>query len=246
LRTGEFGQERAFAAGPDADVCDDELPFSSYFRESPLERTMTLNDLHVGAVLQPQWDSRPLRVIAFDEETVMYDCWWPQIPGWGIDSLNRTLAYYRVPTSLLLRQSKHLRTEEYTEAEMAVLRPDLPFSFARFANFEWPTVSPATPEEFPNGSFSCIEDQSSQPCLDAAKIYLEPFGPKGGSKPGVMIEAENRAAFTVKEILWHAARLQSPFLRDTRVTTGVGIYRSGIRRKLPSYYVWGSKSRMGT
>jgi len=207
---------------------------------------MILNDLHIGAVFQPQWDSRPLRVIAFDEEIVMYDCWWPHIPGWGIDSINRTISYYRIPTSLLLNKGKYLRTEEYTEAELAVHRPDLPFSFARFADLEWPTVCPVTSEEFPDGSFACKNDEHSQPYLDATKIYLQPFGPKGSSKPGFIIEAENSTGFTVAEILWHAARLQSPFLREIRVTTGIGTYRSGIQRKLPSYYIWGSKSRMGT
>ena len=207
---------------------------------------MTLRDLHVGAVFQPQWDSRLLRVIAFDDETVMYDCWWPHIPGWGIDSLNRTLSYYRIPTSLLLSKAKYLRTEEYTEAELAVHRPDLPFGFARFAALDWPTVCPATPEEFPNGSFSCENDQCGHSYLDTAKIYLQPFGPKGSSKPGVMIEAENSVGFSVSEILWHAARLQSQFLRENKLTTGIGIYRSGIQRKLPSYYIWGSKSRMET
>lgn len=207
---------------------------------------MTFSDLHIGAVFQPQWDSRPLRVIAFDDETVMYDCWWPHIPGWGIDSLNRTLSYYRIGTSLLLSKGKYLRTEEYTEAELAIHRPDLPFSFARSADLEWPTFCPATPEEFPNDSFSRANDQRSQPYLNASKIYLQPFGPKGSSKSGVLIEAESSAGFTVTEALWHAARLQSPFLREIRGTTGVGIYRSGIQRKLPSYYIWGSKSRMET
>jgi hypothetical protein len=207
---------------------------------------MTFSDLHIGAVFQTEWDSGPLRVIAFDEEVVMYDCWWPHIPGWGIDSLNRTISYYRLPTSLLLSKGKYLRTEAYTEAELSIHRPDLPLAFARFAGLEWPAECPATPEEFPNSSLACPDDQSIQTCLDAAKIYLEPFGPKGSCKPGVMIEAENRARFTVNEILWHAARLQSPFLREVKMTSGIGIYRSGIRRKLPSYYIWGSKSRMDT
>lgn len=207
---------------------------------------MILNGLHIGAVFQPQWDSRPLRVIAFDEETVMYDCWWPHIPGWGIDSLNRNISYYRIPTSLLLSKARYLRTEEYTEVELSIHRPDLPFSFAKFANNDWPSVCPTSPDEFPNDLFACISDESSQPRLNAAKIYLQPFGPKGSSKAGVMIEAENPAGFTVREILWQAARLQSPFLREIKVTTGVGIYRSGIQRKLPSYYIWGSKSRMET
>lgn len=91
---------------------------------------MNSGELHAGAVFQREWDNRPIRIIAFDDEQVMYDCWWPHVPGWGIDSLNRTIAYYRLPLSLFLNKSRYLRTEEYTKAELSVLRPDLPFGFA--------------------------------------------------------------------------------------------------------------------
>jgi hypothetical protein len=206
---------------------------------------MNSSNLHVGAVFQPEWDSRPIRVIAFDDEQVMYDCWWPHVPGWGIDSLNRAISYYRVPLSLLLNKSKYLRTDEYTEAEMSIHRPDLPFGFARFADLEWPTIPPAAKEDFPGSTSFVAQVGTSMPILDTAKLYLLPFGPKGSPKPGVVLESENPSGFTIDEILWHAARLQSPYLREIKVTTGVGIYRSGIQRKLPSYYIWGVNSRMG-
>lgn len=206
---------------------------------------MNLNNLRVGAVFQPDWDSRPIRVIAFDDEQVMYDCWWPHVPGWGIDSLNRTISYYRIPLSLLLDRSKYLRTEEYTDAELSIHRPDLPFGFARFADLEWPSTPPQAKEDFPGSTSFVTQVGARIPILNTAKLYLLPFGPKGSSKPGVVLESENPFGFTIEEMLWHAARLQSPFLRQTKVTTGVGIYRSGIQRKLPSYYIWGAKSRMG-
>jgi hypothetical protein len=205
---------------------------------------MNSSHLHSGAVFQTEWDSRPIRIIAFDDEQVMYDSWWPHVPGWGIDSLNRTVSYYRLPTSLLFSKAKYLRTEEYTEAELSIHRPDLPFAFARSPSLEWPTGSPATVEEFPNGLFQLADKPSEPRTLDTPKIYLAPFGPKGSSKPGVLVEAENGTCFTVEEILWRAAQLQSQYLREIKVTAGVGIYRLGIQRKLPSYYIWGAKSRM--
>lgn len=205
---------------------------------------MNSSDLHVGAVFQPEWDSRPIRIIAFDDEQVMYDCWWPHIQGWGIDSLSRTISYYRLPLSLLLKRSKYLRTDEYTEAELSVHRPDLPFSFAQFADLEWPSIPPVAKEDFP-GSISLVARAgASKPRLDTAKLYLLPFGPKGSVKPGVALESENPLGFTIDEMLWHAARLQAPYLREIKATAGVGIYRSGIQRRLPSYYIWGAKSRM--
>lgn len=205
---------------------------------------MNTSNLQVGAVFQPEWDTRPIRVIAFDAEQVMYDCWWPHVPGWGIDSLNRTISYYRISLSWFLNKSKYLRTDAYTEAELSIHRPDLPFGFARFANIEWPSIPFATKEDFPGSTSIITQVGASTPILNTAKLYLLPFGPKGSSKPGVLLESENPCGFTIEELLWHAARLQSQYLREIKVTNGVGIYRSGIQRKLPSYYIWGAKSRM--
>lgn len=81
--------------------------------------------------------------------------------------------------------------------------------------------------------------------LDAPRIFLEPFGPQGGPKPSALVAAENAKTFNVEEVLWHAARLQFQHLRDEKIIQGVGIHRSGFQRALPSYYVWGAKSRMG-
>lgn len=200
--------------------------------------------MRIGAVFQTEWNSRPIRVIAFDDNLVMYDSWQPDVPGWGIDSLNRTISYLRIPLSLLLSKSKYLRTEEYCEAELSIHRPDLPFSFAQSANVEWPSISPKTKEDFSAITSSGPHSEASRSILDTSKLYLHPFGPKGSFKPGVVLESENPSGFTIDEVLWHAARLQSPYLREIKVTTGVGIYRSGIQRKLPSYYIWGAKSRM--
>ncbi|MYM36424.1 hypothetical protein GTP38_19020 [Duganella sp. FT94W] len=204
---------------------------------------MEIEDLELGAVFQPEWDARPIRVLAFDSEQVMYDSWLPHASKWGIDSLSRRISYYRIRTSFLLNKASYLRTEIYTEQERAVHRPDLPFSFARIDSLEWPMACPASTLDFPNLLSQAANGEKV--LLDAPRIYLEPFGPKGGPKPSVLIAAKNGKSFPVEEMLWHAARLQFQHLRDEKIIEGVGIYRSGLQRGLPSYYVWGAKSRMG-
>lgn len=204
---------------------------------------MEIEELNLGDVFQPEWDARPIRVLAFDNEQVMYDSWLPHASKWGIDSLSQRASYYRIRTSFLLNKASYLRTEIYTEQERAVHRPDLPFSFARIDDIEWPMTCPASALDFPKLHSQAASGEKV--VLDAPRIYLEPFGPKGGPKPSALITAENGIRFTVEEMLWHAARLQFQHLRDEKITEGVGIYRSGIQRGLPSYYVWGAKSRMG-
>jgi hypothetical protein len=206
---------------------------------------MKIEDLELGAVLQPEWDSRPIRVLAFDAEQVMYDSWLSDASMWGIDSLSRRISYYRTLTSFVLNRSHYLRTEEYTEQERSVHRPDLPFSFAKFHSLEWPMTCPASANDFPHIFPKPVDAKVGELVLDAPRIFLEPFGPKGGPKPSVLITAENKTSFTVEEVLWQSARLQFQHLRDDRIVDGVGIYRSGIQRGLPSYCVWGAKSRAG-
>lgn len=157
---------------------------------------MNSSNLHVGAVFQLEWDTRPIRVIASDDEQVMYDSWFSHSSVWGIDSLNRSISYFRMPLSLLLTKSKYLRTDEFTKAELSVHRPELPFGFARCAELEWPSIPPAAKEDFPGKSY-VARFGAHMPILDTAKLYLLPFGPKGSGKTGVLLESESSYGFTV-------------------------------------------------
>lgn len=199
---------------------------------------MSPETLQLGAVLQPDWDERPFRVIAFDDREVMYDCWWPHKAEWGFASLRGTIAYYRVPCELLLKRCTYLRTEPLTQIELDVHRPDLPLRIATFDQVEWP--APARLKAFRKMLLSL----ASRASLPATKLYLCPFGPNGGMKAGILVEPEDGHAFGVAELLSFAADIQAPLLRDTGLPRRVGLFRLGIQRRVPSYYLWGYQSRM--
>jgi len=80
--------------------------------------------------------------------------------------------------------------------------------------------------------------------LPAQAIYLASFGPQGTSRPTTLIPAQNGRSLTELEVLWHAWQLQAPYLRERQLTKGVGLHRLGIQRQKPSYYIWGSSSRL--
>lgn len=206
---------------------------------------MLAKDLHVGAVFQTDWDARPCRIVAFDETLVFYDSWLSEPPGWGLDSLKGAASYYCLPTPMVVQRAKYLRTEDYSVEEKLIHRPDLPLSFGRSESLEWPMFSPVTQEEFPDTLFHPSSDACSPVSLEASKIYLLPFGPKGGIKAPVLVRAKNRTSFSVEELLWLGAQHQFGYLGTTKLTTGVGLYRSGIKDNIPTYYIWGSKSRAG-
>ncbi|GAA0902082.1 hypothetical protein [Virgisporangium aurantiacum] len=123
--------------------------------------------------------------------------------------------------------------------EEALHRPDLPFAAVQRHGPVWPSSEAdltTFAAEFPPDTVA----------LDAAEIYLSPFGAKGGSQRHVQISADDKAGFTARELMRKAAELQAPHLGSQAVVEGVGIYRSGLHRGRPSFYLWGAISRLET
>jgi hypothetical protein len=80
--------------------------------------------------------------------------------------------------------------------------------------------------------------------LSASSVYLLPFGTGGGIKAAVRVAADNDNSFTVGELFRKAQAVQVRHLGDVLPGAGVGIYRSGLQRGLPAYYLWGAVSRL--
>jgi hypothetical protein len=199
-----------------------------------------------GAVFRWSDGDRPMRVIVHDGDVVMYDAWWPHLENWGLadlESLKRKrVSYYVVIASVLTEKATYVRSEALTGDERAVHRPDLPFAVVQDAVLSWPSEIPGT-STWPDGvcdADGCPEGTG----LQASEIYLSPFGPKGGSKTGVRVKAANGTAFTVEELLQKAAAVEAPHVGDVLPVHGVGIYREGLQRGIPAFYLWGAESRL--
>lgn len=199
--------------------------------------------IELGAVFQTEWSENPIRVIAFDSSVVMYDAWWPHKSAWGMEKLTGNVSYYRLPLALLMQKAKYLRTDKYTDQEATVHRPDLPFAFAQYDLLDWYAQSPKSIGHLEQ-MLSSQSPLGTELLLKVPAIYLSPFGPKDSFKPAVLVHAKNGESFTEAEVLWHAWQLQAPLLGARQLTSGLGVYRSGIQRRIPSYYIWGSKSRL--
>ena len=184
-----------------------------------------------GAVFEIDSSPYPMRVIAYDDAEVMYDVWWPHKNAWGMASLLGTFAYYRLPREYVQAHARTIRIDPMSEKEQQVHRPDLPFAVAQHQSTSW-YDRPWTEDAF--GTTSILATNA---------IYLSPFGPRDSAKPPVLIEADNGKWFSELELLTKASKLQLPLIGDVRLTEGVGIHRSGIKRRTPSYYIWGARSR---
>jgi hypothetical protein len=207
---------------------------------------MRIPAIELGAVFQPDWDERPIRVLVFDEVETLYDCWWPHNNAWGLSKLPGNASYYRIPTPFLKARAARLRLEPLTPAEFAVHRPDLPLRLCRVRNLQWTAERYPTKQAFLEGIKELSQRRridDKQVALAIPAVTLMPFGPKGSAKRGVAVEAQNTVGFSALELLWLAQDLQAPYVKEW--DKGVGLYRSGIQRGLPSYYLWGATDRAG-
>ncbi|MEU5788697.1 hypothetical protein ABZ754_13335 [Micromonospora purpureochromogenes] len=176
----------------------------------------------------------------------LYDTWWPHLGNWGLANLGeikkRRVSYYVATALTLAEKATYVRSEPLTEVERALHRPDLPFAVAQRQVLSWPAEAPESPEASARDwrSAGCPETE----VLRASEVYLLPFGPKGGERAGVRVRAENGTSFGWDELVWKASVIQAPFIRAGASVQGVGIYRSGLNRGVPAYYLWGSQSRL--
>lgn len=207
--------------------------------------------IKVGAVYRWPHDDRPERVLIHDADAdvVMCDGWWPHLDGWGLANLQQVrkqrISFYPAPVSTVMEKATYLRTEPLTDDEAAMFRPDLPFALMQCAAMQWPAEVPRTESDLAERwrAASGAEARSGV-ALNASEIYLYPFGPKGGRKAGVRMQANNGTAFTPDELLWRATNLQAPHVGEAPPTQGVGLYRTGLHRGIPGYYLWGAESQM--
>lgn len=179
----------------------------------------------LGAVFAIESNPYPMRVIAFDDAEVMYDVWWLHREAWGMARLLGDVSYYRLPRDYIEANARYIRTDPLSDMELRVHRPELPFAVAQRNEISW--YEPSWKE-------GVLE---TAPVLTASSIYLAPFGPRDSAKSASFLAADDGEAFTEAELLTKARILQAPFVGDVRLTEGVGIYRAGIKKRLPSYYI---------
>ncbi len=192
---------------------------------------MTPRPIALGTVFEIESCPNPLRVIALDHAEVMYDVWWPHRQAWSMATLRGNITYFRLHRAYFEAHARLIRVEPLSEMEERVHRPDLPFALARREDLSW--YDPWRPGMA----------LGTTPVLEIGSIHLAPFGPRDSAKSSSLLKADNGKSFSEQELLLKAKALQDPYIGDVRLTEGVGLYRSGIRARIPSYYLWGAKSR---
>ncbi len=179
--------------------------------------------MKLGEIYKASWDGSIMRVIGFDEFEVLYDGYWEHDKSWTFASnLKQKCSFYRASRNVFSEKASLIDFKELTKEEHDIFRPDLTIRTCRIENASWS-----------DSDFNL--EESDMKSIKSEKVWLYPIGPKGGLKKGELITAQNNKEFTVSELLESAKRIQNSV--NLNQTYGIGIYRMGIQKQLPSYYV---------
>lgn len=158
-----------------------------------------------------------------------YDVWRSDENAWGLQDpkilKRKEVFYYTTTVASLEQNTTYVRRDPLNPEELAVHRPDLPFTAARNATQSWFTVKP---------------EQVEGPAeLPIAELFLRPFTATGASGRMTRLQAENGISFTPAELVRRGQELLADIPVDKLKVDGVGIHRLGIRQGIPAYYLWG-------
>jgi hypothetical protein len=188
--------------------------------------------------VQTRWDKDPSRVLAFDDQEVFYDSWWPTLNSWTFGIRRSAAVYYRMDLARFLDSAVKLDATPLTQQERALHRPDLPLRVYRELRFSWDSGLFSDRAEFVNALQMAGMDAASMPPLDTTAIVIVPQTAKRHVKTGVLISAESGLSLSGVEVLWGAYCAQAPYQRWP--SRGIGLYRHGLRRRgIPSYIIGG-------
>ncbi len=181
--------------------------------------------MKLGEIYQASWHATALKIIGFDDLEVFYDAYWEHDGSWTIASnLDKKCSFYRAPRNLFNDKAELVDFKGFSEEEQNILRPDLTIRTARIKNASWT-----------DSSFSLPEIDFQMDLIKTEKIWLYPYGPKGGTKRGKIVSAENGECFGTTELISKAQDIQLNV--NSNPSMGIGIYRMGIERQIPSYYI---------
>lgn len=185
-------------------------------------------------LIMPDLGDKFIRVMAFDDKVVFYES-YDEDGGVITNNLKSKCFYYRITTSAFLKTTIFVRIEPFTEYELGVLRLDLPFRIKN-TDISWIKESFATVDEYVFEIAARGYNLENENVIGCNKIILYPMGIRGGTGKGLIFNTVNENGFDIRELFWLANNLQSKYLANDS-SLGVGLFRAGIEKQIPSYFI---------
>jgi hypothetical protein len=181
--------------------------------------------MKLGEIYKANWDGSVMRVIGFDEHEVLYDGYWEHDNSWTFASnLKKKCSFYRTSRNIFDEKAKLIDFKELTNEEYDIFRPDLAIRTCRIKNASWS-----------DSDFNLEGIDSNFELIKSGQIWLFPSGTNGSLKKGEIVKSSNNKEIGVSELLKSAKRIQESV--NPRKSNGIGIYRTGIYKQIPSYYI---------
>ena len=180
-----------------------------------------------------QFGVSKFRLLLFDEFEVLVEEYL-QGSGWYFEKLS-SFRFARMSRKFFERNLLAVTESHLSPKLENLIGSDLPIRLGRLKNISWGNTQLDTEQSISLLLKKDGFDKLGSVCVNTKQIYLEPSGKGGGSKPAKLVEAKNGKYFTLSEIIWQANNFQKNF--ETRYKEGIGIFRAGVKSKLPSYYI---------
>lgn len=194
--------------------------------ESELKSKEQELEINAGGVFRGNWDGKLARVIRTDEIETFFDV--PGLDGaWPTyEKQKKNIIFYRLPTLFFCQNAHPDSFAPLTKNDEAILRMDLPNRLLRFKGLEI-----RSEEDIADFVKDALVDEAE---ISAKAILLEPHTLRGAPKKMEIYESLDGDKISGRELLTFCMTLKlqiyGPFQE-------IGVFRSGIKSLLPTYYI---------
>jgi hypothetical protein len=178
-----------------------------------------------------------VRILAFDDTVVFSDGRNAGAIYWWMDKDYKSAhVYNRMSIKIYELYGELVGHENVSKDVLTVVRPDLPLALCRIPNISWTDDCFKSRDLLSAYLKTHFGTQQQANVLDINRIYLEPCGSTGRARASIIVDADNGQYFTFEELLWKASEIRSKV--HTTPSNGIGIFRSGGKKKIPTFYIW--------
>ena len=184
-------------------------------------------NIKLGDVYERPGSRNYYRIIGFDEREVFFDVYSYYSEKWELsDNLHKKLLFLRTSIECFIEAYNKIDEKPFSVMENEIIRPDLPIRIGITTVINWGDIKLTSQNELNSIGISGK--------LNCDKIGLMPFGPKGGLKQEVILSANENNCFNFSELFVKANNLVQGI---KPIKEGIGIYRGGLVRKKPLYFM---------
>lgn len=207
---------------------------------------MKIGEIYLWDTTKPGSDSGSqslLKVIQFDDYEVHADSVRLEevYSGWRMENKKlKNEIFTRTRKEIFLKKFEYCSFEPLEQEFIDYYHLTLPMRICRFRDISWGDELFYSSENINAYLQQCQIPQQINRTLSCKEIYLEGTNKNWRTQKPILVTADNGEYFTVSELMFKANEIQRAIKSNKNFKTdGIGIYRTGMFKGLPCYYIWG-------